>query len=826
MQPNSNIYGSESSFNDINDMPNRIKSGVTDINLKFPFYLATDGGNIGSIYSGLATGSIPFNTSLDKSICPWGISANSDFANLFYPTCWLSEGGRYLYGQSTIQEAMKENYIPVMFSADNGNMGTNYTETYNYTCVFNKFGMGQDYTDLAAEYKYICPVTAFKYNEMIMLVYIRAGSYTSTGYASTSTRTFTVEEYFNETANYSHLTHPLIYNIWGELWFASETENESGSITRNSNNAYHLVNMGRYKKYDVRYTGFNNTRYFFMRSDNSENYITGNSATYPILIAGQIPEFNCYKLIMGRSNGQHNCDTLESAFAYLYSCQNGSATAESSNRDQLVRMPLVSGSPSRWKLLVEGAPYSSNDEYDTQIKMRYVWEGATKEEVYEQAAYMGFWFTGTTSSARTSKIGSGCTDENVHIPIFDSSGITTGQYSSGTAAAAEPNANWSNPFSSNSGFDPTRGIDPNEYSEVTQFSEINIASSAFTQHYIVTAGTLYGLGKEFYDAMDAKPSDTTSQDYSLDTFLTNNPADVIVSLKKFPLDLSGYGFDAPIKLGKYVSTARGNQVSNGFSVQLYDLGSCEYFKHFDDFRDYKPYSHAELIIPFCGSVQIDPAEFMGHTIRVYMAIDFITGACTAYVLKDYLVINSAVGTCAVDLPISAVNLATIESQLFNGSQQLKAAKLNEGVQILSAAFNVAGSVAAATEAPSVSSVAGAGETISKSIGNIAGSVIDKQTAEYNLEHTQIPFRQIGGNSPLNNCKQELNARLIVYRPIMHEEYNEAEYGHNTGYATLENTTLANFTGYTQVATIDTTGITATEAEKKIIKNLAQTGIYL
>lgn len=90
-----------------------------------------------------------------------------------------------------------------------------------------------------------------------------------------------------------------------------------------------------------------------------------------------------------------------------------------------------------------------NRPYKGYVDFISLWRNATKEEVLRDVAYAGFWFSENENSAATSATGENCTDPKMHIPVFDSKGITTGEYKSGTEAAQEPNAKWQDPFKDN-----------------------------------------------------------------------------------------------------------------------------------------------------------------------------------------------------------------------------------------------------------------------------------------------------------------------------------------------------------------------------------------
>lgn len=73
------------------------------------------------------------------------------------------------------------------------------------------------------------------------------------------------------------------------------------------------------------------------------------------------------------------------------------------------------------------------------------------------------------------------------------------------------------------------------------------------------------------------------------------------------------------------------------------------------FLDYAPYSKFSLYLPYVGFVDVDPNDFVGHTMGVKYHGDVVSGAIVAYVTKDGSVMYQYSGNCAVNLPLSSDN---------------------------------------------------------------------------------------------------------------------------------------------------------------------------
>lgn len=268
-----------------------------------------------------------------------------------------------------------------------------------------------------------------------------------------------------------------------------------------------------------------------------------------------------------------------------------------------------------------------------------------------------------------------------------------------------------------------------------------------------------------------------------------------------------------------------------------DGGFTDYFKHYENFMDYSPYCRAELYLPYCGSIQIDPNMFVGHHISVRYLIDFNSGACLALVYRDNLVVDSIAGQIGIQLPISGPNYGTYMNQAvsaISGINNARIGLIGSAVSALTATGQIGGAIA--TEA-AISGISGGlkafghnAPTLAGAGLNVAGAVNDLAQASYNLQATKPAMQVCSTATPIISAANEQVCRLVLYQPRWLEGYDTNDYGnygHTTGFATIENKTLSNFTGLTIAESIDTSGISqATEKEKAMIAKAFKTGVYM
>lgn len=174
----------------------------------------------------------------------------------------------------------------------------------------------------------------------------------------------------------------------------------------------------------------------------------------------------------------------------------------------------------------------------------------------------------------------------------------------------------------------------------------------------------------------------------------SNPLDYIIGLNIIPSQGLTIGASKTVRFG-FVSSGVSMPVlaSQYFTV---DCGSLA----FDTvcggtFLDYAPYSKFSIYLPYIGFKDVDPNDFVGHTIGVVYHGDCVTGGVTAYITKDGSVMYQYSGCCALNVPLSADNWGETISAAINVATGIVAAAASGGAAgIAKAAVKEAANVAA------------------------------------------------------------------------------------------------------------------------------------
>lgn len=371
------------------------------------------------------------------------------------------------------------------------------------------------------------------------------------------------------------------------------------------------------------------------------------------------------------------------------------------------------------------------------------------------------------------------TNEKMCLGVVDEEGYTDGNYTRGTA---NPTANnWSWKTASETTYNPNKPppSPENTYSTATTFNSIGDLAT-MTKRYVLTASAVQQLGTALWDISAALSDNGTDfselTEKSLDMFLTNNPIDAIISLQRYPLEIPAVG-TTTVKLGKTDTGISAKPMEKTAYFYLF-YGSKINPKFGDSFLDYQPYTKMELYIPFCGTIQMNPADIIGRTLNVQLVVDFTTGTATGFIMSDDLVIETVNGNIAIDIPVTGIQSATVASQLNNAI----ANKSNKTLEAQSASLgNVsAGGVIRALKDPM------------KMIYGYQEARNEEQRAEYDLTHQNAPIHIIGSASAVGGWAIDLQCRLIIYypsgdvirtgQPPAWDNLQLARYGHTTGFA--------------------------------------------
>lgn len=336
------------------------------------------------------------------------------------------------------------------------------------------------------------------------------------------------------------------------------------------------------------------------------------------------------------------------------------------------------------------------------------------------------------------------------------------------------------------GFDGNANIDPNTYTDSTPLTKPKISTvGAFNRTFAVSYSSIKSLADWLWNA-DESVFDEIIKGLGL---MGEIPIQGIVDVRMYPFNIATIittAGEQTIRIGRTDSPVRG-LICSSTDNAIIDLGSCTFTRKFKSFLDYSPYTEARLYIPYCGTIPIDSAEFMGHELSAKMIVDVVTGACTVLIYKDQIITYYAQGVCGVSIPFTGTDSAGYAQSVLNS--------------VINGAVGIVGGAAGGD------------------VGRVAGGAADL----FSGFATPVQYATGGSSTPSCATWQPQYAYLIIDRP---EPIPPDDYGHCVGYACEIYDSLSTFSGFTVISNPDLRGFTATETEKEMIKSLMQEGIYL
>lgn len=440
--------------------------------------------------------------------------------------------------------------------------------------------------------------------------------------------------------------------------------------------------------------------------------------------------------------------------------------------------------------------------------------------IRREIAYLGFWFSDGDFSGSytelTTPLGTTATDD-VYMSVISEQGVTTGEFIKGSIAKDTDQAAWGTDFRDRNGYNgripaPGGNTDRGNLSTVLQRGSI----AAGCKWYGLNATQLNALVTWINSGYQP-----ASNDQFVNDFKGVNPSEYITSVTYMPCYPIPAGTDEQINIGPLSTSVQGRKISYEYGV-LIDVGSIALNREYNDFRDYKPYTAVSLYVPYCGTIELDPANYYGRVINVKLMVDMSTGTCTGLIFANDLLIDSIQGQCGISIPLAAFNMGEYQNAIVNAQYQLKQAQRSEDAAMVGLGVSMIGGTLTATTG--IGLAAGIAGSI-YSYYKLTAARDNIENIEYNIEHMQPKQSNISTGSPTNSQGFERDCRLIITRPN-DLDTDIAIYGHTVGYMTNKQGLISDFHGFTQCSNADLSGIGLTSSEITAIHEALKKGVYL
>lgn len=295
------------------------------------------------------------------------------------------------------------------------------------------------------------------------------------------------------------------------------------------------------------------------------------------------------------------------------------------------------------------------------------------------------------------------------------------------------------------------------------------------------------------------------------TKLFQNPIDYVYSLKKYPFDVRQFFRVFPwfsseqpetLYLGGKSTGITGVEIGNMGTNFLNESGinqiaSIDIDRHFNDFKDFEPYTTMKIYVPYFGFYDIPTNEIMGKTLKVNFGVDLLTGFATIWISVDNTLIMTDTKSIGTDVPLGKTNWDEIARNNINASLKAIAGvgSLITGVVTKGAPVLIGG---------------GIGLIASSGVSAITGNVRTFQKG------------QIGGNFMSMMSPNSVYLIITRIKPVIASDYN-----HTHGKPLGETRTLSALHGFTKVSYIHLENFnTATSEELNMIENELKNGVIL
>ena len=331
---------------------------------------------------------------------------------------------------------------------------------------------------------------------------------------------------------------------------------------------------------------------------------------------------------------------------------------------------------------------------------------------------------------------------------------------------------------------------------------LSVSSMGFVNVYKPSVGSLSGMVDELFPQIDI-PNLPTGEGITdiinsinamtesilngIIQFSNKNLLDYVLDAHIIPVT-PAIDITAPIKVGYKTLSIEAPKVAEDYVD--FDCGTLNLKEYYNNYIDYTA-CNISLYLPFVGFVPLLPEHCLNGSLKVVYRFNILDGSFCAWVLstssKSKLtnsIIGSFSGNCCVHIPISATNYSNVISGLVGGvSGMLNAIPSKDNANIRGAVDSVS-------------------EIVQSLKPDIALSNGYNATSSYS--GIRYPY-------------------VIIRRQVASFSEN---YAKENGLPLNVSNKLSSFSGLTFASEIILDGISATENEKQMIKNLFKEGVIL
>lgn len=374
----------------------------------------------------------------------------------------------------------------------------------------------------------------------------------------------------------------------------------------------------------------------------------------------------------------------------------------------------------------------------------------------------------------------------------------------------------------------------NTGSDILRPSSLGVGgTNGFITQYSLTAAQMAEIGRLLWLTF-------TDADYYKNFLFTltttgtinlSNLLDYFVSLRVYPFPLINVPSHASAGTEMYIGSGI---VPLSFSTTLHtinnyadyiDAGSCTIPRFYSDFRDLA-HCQISLYLPYCGTVQLNPADVVGGTLSAMYAVDFATGGVTAYVdLTTFdgrqYPIAALSGSIGADIPLTASNAAQIAARIAGDALNF-AGTIGEAVS--ADIGKSAQAIGSAAMGDYIGAAVGVGNVYAGRIGG-AAEIAQRGLQIATQEGVKMPMLAGGRGFGAFGAPQ---TAYVQIRRGLYAEGQTIKAGYKAAYAQAydQPVQVSSCSGFTVFNNVDTSGLDCDDEERSMIHRLMQSGIII
>lgn len=379
-------------------------------------------------------------------------------------------------------------------------------------------------------------------------------------------------------------------------------------------------------------------------------------------------------------------------------------------------------------------------------------------------------------------------------------------------------------------------------------NRIVFGANAFITQYVLTLAQLISLGQYLWSNITDPNSNGLKNFVAIfsdtGTFNSANCLQCFVSLKVFPFDMfntvysnaapdlrAGSGYTALLAESVTVFSSCTYSIDCGtvdVTADGYNIVAGQY-----DFRNYVNTTIC-VFLPFCGTVELNPADVFGYTLSCTYYIDVSSGTCTACVFVDRgdnkrLMVASKSGQIGFNIPMSATNAMQVAGTFL--SDAASAAQTISDTVLSLATSKALGSIGAPVEDAAASqqylqgNVRATSSAVGKATSGIAGAISGLGNM---MSRSGCAYPSLSGGTGMAALFFDKTPYVVIRRSNYSSPNN---YAHTTGFSTTDGgtehkSTLGAYSGWTVVKNCDLKNIHANREELDEIRHLLETGVFM